>query len=51
LEKRIGNEEASKADAVAVIRPGGSVCGDEVTAAADRLGLAMVFTRMRHFLH
>jgi phosphoribosylaminoimidazolecarboxamide formyltransferase/IMP cyclohydrolase len=34
-----------------VIQPGGSVKDAEVTAAADRLGLAMVFTGMRHFLH
>jgi phosphoribosylaminoimidazolecarboxamide formyltransferase/IMP cyclohydrolase len=51
LEKQIGNEEASKADAVAVIQPGGSVRDDEVIAVADRLELAMVFTRMRHLLH
>jgi len=46
-----GVEEASKAGAVAVIQPGGSVRDNEVIAAADRLGLAMVFTGMRHFLH
>ena len=31
--------------------PGGSVKDPEVIAAADRLGMAMVFTGMRHFLH
>jgi phosphoribosylaminoimidazolecarboxamide formyltransferase/IMP cyclohydrolase len=46
-----GVEEAAKAGATAVIQPGGSVKDAEVTAAADRLGMAMVFTGMRHFLH
>jgi phosphoribosylaminoimidazolecarboxamide formyltransferase/IMP cyclohydrolase len=34
-----------------VIQPGGSVRDQEVIDAANRLGLAMVFTGMRHFLH
>ena len=46
-----GVEEAAKAGATAVIQPGGSVKDPEVIATADRLGLAMVFTGMRHFLH
>jgi phosphoribosylaminoimidazolecarboxamide formyltransferase/IMP cyclohydrolase len=46
-----GVEEAAKAGAVAVIQPGGSVRDQEVIAAADRLGLAMVFTGVRHFRH
>jgi phosphoribosylaminoimidazolecarboxamide formyltransferase / IMP cyclohydrolase len=46
-----GVEEAAKAGATAVIQPGGSVKDHEVIATADRLGLAMVFTEMRHFLH
>jgi phosphoribosylaminoimidazolecarboxamide formyltransferase/IMP cyclohydrolase len=46
-----GVEEAAKAGATAVIQPGGSVKDPEVIAAADRLGMAMVFTSMRHFLH
>jgi phosphoribosylaminoimidazolecarboxamide formyltransferase / IMP cyclohydrolase len=46
-----GVEEAAKAGATAVIQPGGSVRDNDVIAAADRLGLAMVFTGMRHFLH
>jgi phosphoribosylaminoimidazolecarboxamide formyltransferase/IMP cyclohydrolase len=46
-----GVEEAAKAGATAVIQPGGSVKDPEVIAAADRLGMAMVFTGMRHFLH
>jgi phosphoribosylaminoimidazolecarboxamide formyltransferase / IMP cyclohydrolase len=46
-----GVEEAAKAGATAVIQPGGSVKDPEVIATADRLGLAMVFTSMRHFLH
>jgi phosphoribosylaminoimidazolecarboxamide formyltransferase/IMP cyclohydrolase len=46
-----GVEEAAKAGATAVIQPGGSVKDPDVIAAADRLGMAMVFTSMRHFLH
>jgi len=46
-----GVEEAAKAGATAMIQPGGSVKDPEVIATADRLGLAMVFTSMRHFLH
>jgi phosphoribosylaminoimidazolecarboxamide formyltransferase/IMP cyclohydrolase len=46
-----GLEEAAKAGATAVIQPGGSVKDADVIAAADRLGMAMVFTGMRHFLH
>ena len=46
-----GVEESAKAGATAVIQPGGSVRDADVVAAADRLGLAMVFTGMRHFLH
>jgi len=46
-----GVEEAAGAGATAVIQPGGSVRDEEVIAAADRLGLAMVFTGIRHFRH
>jgi len=46
-----GVEEAAKVGATAVIQPGGSVRDEEVIAAADRLGLAMVFTGIRHFRH
>ena len=46
-----GVEEAAQAGATAVIQPGGSVRDADVIAAADRLGMAMVFTGMRHFLH
>lgn len=46
-----GVEEAAKAGATAVIQPGGSVRDNEVIAAANRLGLAMVFTGIRHFRH
>jgi phosphoribosylaminoimidazolecarboxamide formyltransferase/IMP cyclohydrolase len=42
---------AAQAGATAVIQPGGSVRDDEVIAAADEAGLAMVFTGMRHFRH
>ena len=46
-----GVEEAAKAGATAVIQPGGSKRDDEVIAAADDLGLAMVFVERRHFSH
>ena len=42
---------AAEAGAAAVIQPGGSVRDDEVIAAADERGLAMVFTGLRHFRH
>ena len=41
----------AEAGATAVIQPGGSMRDDEVIAAADAAGLAMVFTGMRHFRH
>ncbi len=41
----------AEAGATAVIQPGGSIRDDEVIAAADGYGLAMVFTGMRHFRH
>jgi len=46
-----GVEEIAKAGATAVIQPGGSVRDQEVIDAANRLGLAMVFTGVRHFRH
>ncbi|GAB5467333.1 MAG: bifunctional phosphoribosylaminoimidazolecarboxamide formyltransferase/IMP cyclohydrolase [Rhodospirillales bacterium] len=46
-----GLEAVSAAGATAVIQPGGSQRDAEVIAAADRLGLAMVFTGIRHFRH
>ncbi|MFZ1078293.1 MAG: bifunctional phosphoribosylaminoimidazolecarboxamide formyltransferase/IMP cyclohydrolase, partial [Methylovirgula sp.] len=42
---------AAEAGATAVIQPGGSLRDDEVIAAADEAGLAMVFTGVRHFRH
>ncbi len=42
---------AAEAGATAIIQPGGSMRDDEVIAAADAAGLAMVFTDMRHFRH
>jgi phosphoribosylaminoimidazolecarboxamide formyltransferase/IMP cyclohydrolase len=42
---------AVEAGATAVIQPGGSIRDDEVIAAADAAGLAMLFTGMRHFRH
>ena len=46
-----GVEEAARHGATAVIQPGGSVRDAAVIEAADRLGLAMVFTGVRHFRH
>ncbi|HEY6445061.1 MAG TPA: bifunctional phosphoribosylaminoimidazolecarboxamide formyltransferase/IMP cyclohydrolase [Acidobacteriaceae bacterium] len=46
-----GLEAVVQAGATAVIQPGGSVRDNEVIAAADRLGVAMVLTGMRHFRH
>ena len=46
-----GLEEIARAGATAVIQPGGSVRDAEVVAAADRAGVAMVATGMRHFRH
>ena len=42
---------AAEAGATAIIQPGGSMRDDEVIAAADAAGLAMVLTGMRHFRH
>ena len=46
-----GVEEIAKVGATAVIQPGGSQRDPEVIAAADRLGLAMILTGVRHFRH
>ncbi len=46
-----GVEEIAKSGATAIIQPGGSVRDQEVIEAADRLGLAMIFTGVRHFRH
>jgi phosphoribosylaminoimidazolecarboxamide formyltransferase/IMP cyclohydrolase len=46
-----GLEEAARHGVTAVIQPGGSVRDSEVIASADQLGLAMVFTGVRHFRH
>jgi phosphoribosylaminoimidazolecarboxamide formyltransferase/IMP cyclohydrolase len=46
-----GVEQAAQHGITAVIQPGGSVRDDEVVAAANRLGLAMVLTGVRHFRH
>jgi phosphoribosylaminoimidazolecarboxamide formyltransferase/IMP cyclohydrolase len=42
---------AGKAGVIAVVQPGGSKRDDEVIAACDELGIAMVFTGQRHFRH
>lgn len=46
-----GVEVAAAAGATAVVQPGGSLRDDDVIAAANRLGLTMVFTGRRHFRH
>jgi phosphoribosylaminoimidazolecarboxamide formyltransferase/IMP cyclohydrolase len=46
-----GVEAAARAGITAVIQPGGSVKDDEVIAAADRAGMAMLLTGVRHFRH
>jgi phosphoribosylaminoimidazolecarboxamide formyltransferase/IMP cyclohydrolase len=46
-----GVEEAGKAGATAAIQPGGSVHDADVIAAANKLGMAMLFTGVRHFRH
>jgi phosphoribosylaminoimidazolecarboxamide formyltransferase / IMP cyclohydrolase len=46
-----GLETIAEAGATAVIQPGGSVRDAEVIEAADRLGVAMAFTGVRHFRH
>ena len=48
---RDGIDQAAEAGIVAVIQPGGSMRDEEVIAAADEHGMAMVFTGMRHFRH
>ena len=48
---RDGLDAAASAGATAVVQPGGSIRDDEVIAAADEQGLAMVFTGERHFRH
>jgi phosphoribosylaminoimidazolecarboxamide formyltransferase / IMP cyclohydrolase len=48
---RDGLDEAARHGITAVIQPGGSVRDEEVVAAADEHGLAMVFTGVRHFRH
>lgn len=48
---RDGIDQAAQAGIAAVIQPGGSMRDEEVIAAADEHGMAMVFTGMRHFRH
>jgi phosphoribosylaminoimidazolecarboxamide formyltransferase/IMP cyclohydrolase len=48
---RDGIDAAAKAGITAVIQPGGSMRDEEVIAAADEAGMAMVFTGVRHFRH
>tara|TARA_B110000091_G_scaffold172271_1_gene185503 strand:- start:494 stop:1408 length:915 start_codon:yes stop_codon:yes gene_type:complete len=48
---RDGIDAAAKAGIIAIIHPGGSVRDDEVIAAADEHGIAMIFTGVRHFKH
>lgn len=46
-----GPEAAAAAGVTAIVQPGGSVRDDEVIAACDRLGMAMIFAGTRHFRH
>jgi phosphoribosylaminoimidazolecarboxamide formyltransferase / IMP cyclohydrolase len=48
---RDGIDNAAAAGVTAVIQPGGSIRDEEVIAAADEHGIAMIFTGMRHFRH
>jgi phosphoribosylaminoimidazolecarboxamide formyltransferase/IMP cyclohydrolase len=48
---RDGIDTAAEYGASAIIQPGGSMRDDEVIAAANEYGIAMVFTGMRHFRH
>lgn len=48
---RDGLDEAARSGASCVVQPGGSVRDEEVIAAADEHGMAMVFTKSRHFRH
>jgi phosphoribosylaminoimidazolecarboxamide formyltransferase/IMP cyclohydrolase len=48
---RDGLDEVAKAGASCVVQPGGSVRDNELIAAADEHGMAMVFTGVRHFRH
>ena len=48
---RDGIDNAAAAGITAVIQPGGSIRDEEVIAAADEAGIAMIFTGMRHFKH
>ena len=48
---RDGLDAAAEVGVTSVIQPGGSMRDDEVIAAADEHGIAMVFTGMRHFRH
>jgi phosphoribosylaminoimidazolecarboxamide formyltransferase/IMP cyclohydrolase len=49
--KEDGIEEASSAGVTAIIQPGGSIRDKEVIAMADKLGITMIFTGLRHFKH
>jgi phosphoribosylaminoimidazolecarboxamide formyltransferase/IMP cyclohydrolase len=51
LPFRDGIDNAAQSGIAAVIQPGGSMRDDEVIAAADEAGMAMIFTGMRHFRH
>ena len=48
---RDGIDNAAERGIAAIIQPGGSMRDEEVIAAANEAGMAMVFTGMRHFRH
>ena len=44
-------EEAAQAGVSAIVQPGGSIRDEEIIEAADKLGVSMMFTGVRHFRH
>ena len=51
INVEVNREEAARYGATAIIQPGGSMRDQEVIDTANRLGLAMVLTGVRHFRH
>jgi phosphoribosylaminoimidazolecarboxamide formyltransferase/IMP cyclohydrolase len=49
--KEDGIEQAAQGGITAIIQPGGSIRDEEVIKTADKLGIAMAFTGIRHFKH
>ena len=49
--QRLATLSRNEAGVTAIVQPGGSIRDDEVIEAANRLGITMVLTKTRHFLH